>query len=783
MIIDIKQQPRQRCLLNKNWIFSYTHEGNLINENISIPHTHKELPYNAFDEKDYQFVSTYETNFSFTSDLGSKRVILNFEGVMTYAKVWVNDIEVGEHYGGYTPFHFDITNHLRIGAENLLKVNVDGTERNDIPPFGFVIDYLTYAGIYRDVYLDLVDTVSIEKVKTKTDQVMTDSKCLISDVFIYVPEEVKLSLLERESALNHKLLIMALYTQEGQYIASTSQGINLIKAEKNEPFQLQLSDLQGVERWDLDSPYLYDLRFFMTDWTVVLETEWLNAPDKEAWINSACITEIFSHTVGFRTQRFTSDGFFLNEKKVILRGLNRHQSYPYVGYAMPKRAQRDDADLLKYELGLNCVRTSHYPQSVDFLNRCDEIGLLVFEEMPGWQHMGDQAWQDVACQGIEEMINRDFNHPSIILWGVRINESGDNHDFYTRTNALAHQLDSTRQTGGVRCITQSEFLEDVYTFNDFVLGNPLDIDGRILRPQLEATGLTEPVPYLVTEYAGHMYPTKRFDQIQRQEEHVRKHLAVMNETALTPYTSGSIGWCAFDYNTHYQFGSGDRICYHGVMDMFRIPKFASFGYTSQMDPKVKLVLEPVLIYAMGEKNLGGVTPMTILTNVDYVDYFVGEKLFGRYYPAKAKYPGLAHPPILIEGIADVWGSGFENVSFIGYIDHQKVIQKNYIKNPVLSGLRLTADHMELTSEEADTTRIVVEGIDQIGNLTSYADVVVQIDVDGPATLIGPSVFNLIGGCRGFWIRTHFEPGEVTISATILGRDNLKKVHGLKINVK
>lgn len=783
MIIDIKQQPRQRCLLNKNWIFSYTHEGNLINENISIPHTHKELPYNAFDEKDYQFVSTYETNFSFTSDLGSKRVILNFEGVMTYAKVWVNDIEVGEHYGGYTPFHFDITNHLRIGAENLLKVNVDGTERNDIPPFGFVIDYLTYAGIYRDVYLDLVDTVSIEKVKTKTDQVMTDSKCLISDVFIYVPEEVKLSLLELESALNHKLLIMALYTQEGQYIASTSQGINLIKAEKNEPFQLQLSDLQGVERWGLDSPYLYDLRFFMTDWTVVLETEWLNAPDKETWINSACITEIFSHTVGFRTQRFTSDGFFLNEKKVILRGLNRHQSYPYVGYAMPKRAQRDDADLLKYELGLNCVRTSHYPQSVDFLNRCDEIGLLVFEEMPGWQHMGDQAWQDVACQGIEEMINRDFNHPSIILWGVRINESGDNHDFYTRTNALAHQLDSTRQTGGVRCITQSEFLEDVYTFNDFVLGNPLDIDGRILRPQLEATGLTEPVPYLVTEYAGHMYPTKRFDQIQRQEEHVRKHLAVMNETALTPYTSGSIGWCAFDYNTHYQFGSGDRICYHGVMDMFRIPKFASFGYTSQMDPKVKLVLEPVLIYAMGEKNLGGVTPMTILTNVDYVDYFVGEKLFGRYYPAKAKYPGLAHPPILIEGIADVWGSGFEDVSFIGYIDHRKVIQKNYIKNPVLSGLRLTADHMELTSEEADTTRIVVEGIDQIGNLTSYADVVVQIDVDGPATLIGPSVFNLIGGCRGFWIRTHFEPGEVTISATILGRENLKKVHGLKINVK
>lgn len=783
MIIDIKQQPRQRCLLNRDWLFSYTMEGALIQENISLPHTHKELTYNAFDEKEYQFISSYETNFSFRSDLGSKRAILNFEGVMTYAKVWVNEKVVGEHYGGYTPFHFDITDHLLSGKENHLKVVVDGTERSDIPPFGFVIDYLTYAGIYRDVYLDLVDAVSIEKVKTRTEMVMTDSKSVISDVFLYVPTAARTELLQRESTLNHKLLIMALYTKEGQYIASTSQGVNLINSAVDEPIQLQINELMGVDRWDVDSPNLYDLRFYITEWTVVVETEWLNASDKNAWIEATLMTECYSHAIGFRTQKFTTEGFFLNEKKVTLRGLNRHQSYPYVGYAMPKRAQRDDADLLKYELGLNCVRTSHYPQSVDFLNRCDEIGLLVFEEMPGWQHMGDQSWQDLACQSIQEMIDRDYNHPSIILWGVRINESGDHHDFYTRTNTLAHQLDTTRQTGGVRCITQSEFLEDVYTFNDFVLGNPLDIDGRILRPQLEATGLTEPVPYLVTEYAGHMYPTKRFDQVQRQEEHVRKHLAVINETVLTPYTSGSIGWCAFDYNTHYQFGSGDRICYHGVMDMFRIPKFASFGYTSQLDPGVKIVLEPVLIYAMGEKNLGGVTPMTILTNVDYVDYFVGEKRFGRYYPAKAKYPGLAHPPILIEGIADVWGSGFENVSFIGYIDHQNVIQKNYIKNPVLTGLRLTADHLELCSEEADTTRIVIEGIDQIGNRTPYADVVVQITVDGPASLIGPSVFNLIGGCRGLWIRTHFEPGEITVRAQILGRESLTLVQELKINVK
>ena len=125
----------------------------------------------------------------------------------------------------------------------------------------------------------------------------------------------------------------------------------------------------------------------------------------------------------------------------------------------------------KKELKCNIVRTSHYPQSTHFLDACDEVGLLVFEEIPGWQHIGDQAWQDLAVRNVGEMIRRDWNHPSIILWGVRINESLDDHEFYTRTNALAHQLDDSRQTGGVRYLRNSELLEDVFTINDF--GFPL----------------------------------------------------------------------------------------------------------------------------------------------------------------------------------------------------------------------------------------------------------------------------------------------------------------------
>src|SRR5205085_12182388 len=117
--------------------------------------------------------------------------------------------------------------------------------------------------------------------------------------------------------------------------------------------------------------------------------------------------------------------------------LDRHQTFPFVEQAMPARVQRRDAYILKKELKCNIVRTSHYPQATAFLDACDELGLLVFEEIPGWQHIGHESWQDLSCMNVQLMIERDWNHPSIILWGVRINESPDNHAFYERTNAIA----------------------------------------------------------------------------------------------------------------------------------------------------------------------------------------------------------------------------------------------------------------------------------------------------------------------------------------------------------
>lgn len=226
---------------------------------------------------------------------------------------------------------------------------------------------------------------------------------------------------------------------------------------------------------------------------------------------------------------FKEDGkFYINDKPLKLRGLNRHQMFPYLGNAMPDRGQRKDAEILKYELGLNFVRSSHYPADSSFLDKCDEIGLLVLEEIPGWQHIGNRDWQELSKRNVEEMIVRDRNHPCIFLWGVRINESPDNHDFYLETNEIAHRLDSTRPTCGIRNFQDSEFLEDVFTYNDF----ELNLEGKIKLPNHQ--------PYMITEYMGHMYPTKAYDSVERLIKHAVRHAHIQDKQYGVPYLAGGL---------------------------------------------------------------------------------------------------------------------------------------------------------------------------------------------------------------------------------------------------
>lgn len=779
-----------RFYLNDDWLFTEQFEDNLVApeypENtlqpVRLPHTCKETPFHYFDESIYQMVSGYRRHLQIPADWQGKQILLTFEGVAHDSTVFCNGKKVGEHHCGYTAFTVDLTDNVLYGQDNLLCVRLDSRENLNVPPFGYVIDYMTYGGIYRDVRLEVKEKVSLSDIFVHT---AIDFRS--SPVTAQITSEITLTASDENVTIRQYYMPKSTAAAQESWRLLCEQTVSTdVSCDKE--FSLTAT-ITAPLLWDTEEANLYILKTQLyQDNTLLDETE---------------------TTFGIREAVFKKDGFYLNGRKLRIRGLNRHQSFPYVGYAMPKSMQRLDADLLKKELGLNAVRTSHYPQSHYFLERCDELGLLVFTEFPGWQHIGDDAWKAQAVTNAEDMIRQYRNHPSIILWGIRINESPDDDAFYEKTNAVAHKLDPSRPTGGVRAMKKSHLLEDVYTYNDFLH------DGETpgCEPKKKVTSDMEK-PYLISEYNGHMYPTKAFDNEERRSEHAIRHANVLDAVAGQPDIAGSFGWCMFDYNTHKDFGSGDRICYHGVMDMFRNPKLAANIYACEQEQTP--VLEITSSMDIGEHpgcNRGNIY---ILSNADSVKMYKNDRFIKEYLPGMSPYKHLKHGPILID---DFIGDSFaQNERFrpkhakeitdamnlvargslnhipkrlyltalklllIYHIDFAEVTRlytkyigdwggtatvyrfdaikdgkviKSVTKEPVREiRLEAEADHTILTEQHSyDVALVRIRAVDDHGNVLPFYQEPVRLITEGDISIIGPDTIALQGGMGGTYVKS------------------------------
>ena len=725
---------RQVFSMNRNWRYSRHfveggHEKDFNDsgfDRVVIPHTNIPLPWHSFDEKSYEFVSLYRRRFKLPPEARGKRVFVDFEGVMTASTVWLNGVRLGEYKGGYTPFSFELTPHLDFGGENVLAVDVDSSERPDIPPFGYEIDYLTFGGIYREVSIRVVPATFLENIFVQPKNALSGKPSV--DVVCFIQH---LEASPGGGAVEVELL-------DGEHVVAKASQSLPASSPANEPVPhtLHLEGLSGIKLWDMENRNLYTARVRLHVGAQIVDED--------------------SRRFGFREAQFTDHGFELNGKVIKLRGLDRHQTFPFVGQAMSGRAQRRDAQILRNKLKCNIVRTSHYPQSRHFLDACDELGLLVLEEIPGWQHIGDEAWKQISIDNVRRMIRRDWNHPSIILWGVRINESKDDHDFYTRTNALAHQLDPTRQTGGIRYFQESEFLEDVFTMNDF---------GFPLKPPNHPR-------YLNTEFVGHTYPTKTIDQVERLTEHTMRHARIHDQLASNPQYAGGIGWCAFDYNTHGNFGSGDRICYHGVTDIFREPKPAAGFYKSQCEPSEEIVLEPAFHWARGDASIG-FSNAVVCSNCDHLKFYIDDTLVADVDPDRKQFAHLRYAPFVLEmgELFHKWG----DLRIEGYIGGKLVITKRMSGTGVDAKFLLLPDDAQLIADGADATRVVLRVTDEFGAIRPFANDAIKLEVAGPAEMIGDNPFSLIGGTGAVWIRAQDKAGKVQLRAEHprLGRQQIE----------
>ena len=768
--------------LNFQWSFIADYKDEFLNslpkdsEIVDIPHSVKEIPYNYFNEEDYQLVSTYQKIFDVKEDINNKVVKLVFDGYMLKAHIYLNGHDLGEHISGWVKVSLDVTKYIK-QKDNKLIVVLDSHEDNKVPPFGYAVDYLTFSGIYREVNLEVHPKTYLENifvrgnalghVKVSYDKIGGDCK---------VP---------------HKLL----YKDEV-----------VCESDKDE------FDYKDAKLWDLDNPHLYTL-------VTTIESE----DGKEE----------YQTRFGFREAIFKPDGFYLNNKKIKLVGLNRHQSYPYVGYAMPKSIQEDDADILKYQLGINVVRQSHYPQSEHFLNRCDEIGLLTVNEIPGWQHISkEEAWRNQYYTFVEKMVLAQRNHPSLIAHGVRIDESQDDHELYQKGNQIAHQLDETRQTLGVRNFPNSELLEDIYAYNDFCC-NSLK-QGLVNRKTItKSKG-----PYLVTEYMGHMDPVKPTSDEPLKVEVALRHAKVIDDNYKYNDIAGAIGWCAFDYYTHVDFGSGDHICPHGALDMFRNYKPTASIYASQGSKEP--MLEVISNMKPGDRIEARYCDIYVATNCDYFELYKNDELVTRFYPKRDLFKYLPHPPILIDDIVGdtlketklpkkswkkvakilshaalqgygnlskkellylyvmskkyhynhaelvelfntyvgSWGGIAKVYKFKGYKNNQLVVTKEVGPSKSFD-LKVDVSKTLLENKETyDACQIHLHHIDEHGSLMQYSNRVIEIETEGPIRILGGNHQALIGGQLTIYVLSENKPGQAKVTIKM---DNLVKE--ILLNIK
>ena len=546
------------------------------------------------------------------------RILVDFDGVMVNASVAINDQVVATHQGGYLPFSAELTGKVT-GGDNLLAVIVD-SRCLPVPPVGVgrgpgSVDFFQPGGIYRDVRLRVLPQVFLSDLFAQPADVLSsqprvDVECAVDS-----------------AATTHASGTLLVQLFDGPTQIATQATTVKVSSPGISTAKLSLTGLGPVSLWSPDSPKLYTVQAT------------LNFPGLGS--------HVLSRRIGFREASFRPEGFFLNGKRLQLFGLNRHQLYPYAGMAMPARVQRKDAEILKNEFNCNIVRCSHYPQSPDFLDACDELGLLVWEEAPGWHNVSTTpAWQDLVVQNVRDMVIRDRSRPSVVIWGTRLNETRDLPGLWAATRQAARELDSSRPSSGAMA-----FHEDV----DLGRGR-LRLQRLRDRPEdrERRAQAAVPRPALPSHRGGRRGGgrgrstspgrTRRPCWPGRPPCTARRRA----RPAPNPGYAGLLAWAGFDYASLLG-PDPDAIKWAGVADGFRVPKPGAAIYQSQGDPAVRPVIIPVFFWEAGGAVPAPSPAAMIASNCERLEVFIGGTHVTSALPAfdSPLYSGLAHPPFLV----------------------------------------------------------------------------------------------------------------------------------------
>ncbi len=719
-------------------------------ETVCLPHTaHVEALVTGGAARQWQGVCWYRKTFDLPKAARNKEIFLRFQGAMNAAEIWVNGQSAGQFMGGYLPYVMDISKLVKPGEKNVVAVRLDNRDNPITGPKPLAdLDFNLYGGLYRDASLIIKDKLYI------TDPILAD-KVAGGGIFVTFPTvskekatiKVQTDVKNADDVSRTFVVKTKLVDAKGRIVTTSQSAPEDLVAGSDKEIVEEIP-VANPNLWSPDSPYLYQIRSEVIEKGKMIDAE--------------------QTRIGIRQIQITKDGFWINGEKMFLRGVNRHQEYPYIGNALSDAAQYRDALKIK-EAGFDYVRLSHYPQSPAFLDACDELGLVVMDSVMGWQYFGkDPAFAKLKLQECHELIRRDRNHPCVILWEVALNESQMPKLFIEQANAIAHA-----EYPGDQCYT---------------CGWEKGYDVFIQARQHGGCHNIKDRPCLVSEYGDWEYyaqnagfeqnqwkdlqPAERSSRQLRGDGEVRLLQQAMNfeeahndNLTTTAFADGV--WVMYDYNRGY----ADDLESSGVMDIFRLPKFSYWFFRSQRDADERIAGKPLgpVVFIANYWTRESPLEVRVFSNCEEVALYLNGKLIERRQPDHTRITtNLRHPPFTFK--LDRFESGI--LRAVGYTGGKAVAESERSTPGEASSLKLRFDLSDrsFAADGKDEIFCYADVRDGMSTIVPTAQMPVFFGTTGQTRLVGSNPILSEAGTAAILVQSDVERPLCDVYAICLVRD-------------
>lgn len=740
----------QEINFNADWQFrrSNVEAGMTEWEMVSLPHTAHIEPTVVNDQ--WQGDAYYKKAITAPMSWQDKRIIVRFEGAMNKSVVSLNGVELLTHQGGYLPVVVDLSDNLVYGESNLLEVHLDNRD-NPItgPKPREILDFTMYSGLYRGATLKILNPVHI------SDEILAN-KVAGGGLFVTYPsvanDLAKVNVqahIENTSEKPVKALVQhALYFGNEKLVEV--QGTEVTIGAGNSYEDTTIFDVASPNLWSPQKPNLHRL-----ETRLVVNGE---------------ITDHRSTRIGIRSFEIKKEGFWINGEKQFLRGVNRHQEYPYVGYALSENADYRDAVKIK-EAGFDYVRLSHYPHSPAFMAAADELGLVLLDAILGWQYFNeDPAFTDYVVQACRDLIRRDRNHASVIAWECSLNETAMPDSLVQTFHKTVHEEFPGKQAYSAGWLPQEY---DIY------------LQARQHRQKHYEY---PEKPYNVSEYGDWEYYAQNAGLNQdawaglKEEERTSRQLLSAGEARLlqqatniqeshndnfntSAFADGY--WAMFDYNRGY----ADDIEASGIMSLHRLPKYSYYFFKSQRDASEisDLYQSGAMAFIASEWTEASSTNVRVFSNADEVELFLNGRSVGKQRPDQNRISNnLNHPPFSFDLPSFETGT----LNAVAYIAGKMVAEHGVStpEEPKKLSLRIDTSGKAPKAGVNDLTFVYASIVDDKGTVVPVNGASLSVSVAGDATIVNPDAIVTSAGIAAILLRLGDQAGEIIITASVQGQD-------------